>query len=670
MIFLHGFHLQDGITHPFRLTKCALAVCFLSACGGGGGGSTSTSSNDAPPSVSADPRIIVDAGSAVSLSADASDPDGDAISYSWTQISGSAITNTAGFSSNTASFSAPEDVDSLVLRVTATANGLSDTADVQVIVLEDTTTAIFVDAQFTGSSTGGIDAPFSDLAVVLNNLEEGQDVYIKTPSDSTRINTQESPGVQPNLQSGNSLYGGFDSNWSRDTQNNRTPIEAVELGLIYNRINVPTVVSGLDLFVSATQTNNDFNLVGIYASEGSASFAVDNNTVVLEDFDEDSLGVNGGGSYGVYLHNIDTTVISNNVITSGRAKNARNQSARTTGVGQDGNNGEDARVGLNIIGGAGGSGTGGWNGGAGGNAGNTSFEPGEGGQRGGGRSSPVVVGGGDPGSLGFDNDTSTSEGRDGGDGGNGDHGPRGTPGEGAQGYGRVSTSGVYARAIGGTGGDGWAGGGGGGGGGASAGAAGANGGAGGGGGEGGDGGAGGYGGFSGYPSIAVHVAGGNSNTISHNQITSGDGGRGGIGGTGAPGGKGGQGGLGVEGTQGPANAKGGTGGNGGNGGNGGRGGSGGSGGGGPSFAVFIGGNTPATVTNNMINTGDGGVGGAADFTDEERAAGYGGWTVGIFDGDTLDSLTPEQRDNSFNLGNGGPAGNPRITSGQSINTNF
>ncbi|MBT1451385.1 hypothetical protein KJ365_10900 [Glaciecola sp. XM2] len=673
-------HVKRSRSKSLSLISVAVfAALGLSGCGGGsssggddggpvpGGGG---SSNDAPPTVTAESRILVSSGDAVTLTADATDPDGDAITYSWRQLSGAPISNESGFSAASASFSAPDDVDSLVLEVTATANGRSDTAQVQVLVLEDTTTAIFVDAEFSGTSDGSIDAPFTSLANVVESLTIQEDIYIKTPSDGERLDWKTTPGQIVYLSGGNSVYGGFGADWSRDIVNNRTGLQASENGLVYRGVDVSTVVSGIDLLVSSTQLDDDFNIIGIFAEIGSASFTIDNATVLLEDFDDNSVAGSAGASYALYFDNIDTTKVTNSNITAGNAKNALNAGARTTDQGRDGVDGEDGRVGLNTNGGAGGASSGGgWNGGAGGDAATTSFAPGDNGIRGSGRETPLVRGG-SPGTGGFDADTSTPEGRGGGNGGRGDNGVRGNPGTGANGFGSIFNNGQFFRSRGENGSDGFSGGGGGGGGGGAAGAAGANGGAGGGGGEGGDGGAGGFGASSGFPSIGIHIAGGNSHNIVNNQISSGNGGRGGIGGTGSAGGAGGTGGEGASGTQGFGNAKGGRGGNGGDGGTGGRGGSGGSGGGGPSFAIFIGGSTPANITNNSLTTGNGGTGGAADFTNEPDAAGRGGWSVGIFDGNASDSLTPVVSNNTFVLGEAGQDGNPMDAVGQRSNTNF
>ena len=666
---------NTNTTRYLRKTIIATALAIsLGACGGGGSGDGGSGSgnNDSPPTVAAEARMLASAGNSVTLVANASDPDGDTISYSWTQVSGLPISNTSGFNTASASFSAPDKVDALVLQVTATANGRSDTAQVQVLVLEQSDIAIFVDSEFSGTSTGEIDAPFTDLASVLNNLNPGEDVYIKTPANDERLSVQITPGEFITLRSGNSIYGGFREDWSRDIEGNRTGLMGLETGLIYRTVDLPTVVSGVDILVETSQIDDAFNAIGLYADHGSSPFIVDNSSITIEDFFDNKVDSTEGSSYGIYFLNMDTTEISNSNITAGNASSSAGMAPRTSGEGRDGADGEDAREGLNINGGTGGATQGGgWNGGAGGNAGNTSFEPGENGTRGGGRTEPVLVRGGNPGSGGFDSDTSTSGGRDGVPGGIGDDGPRGPAGEGASGNGAfASSSGAFVRSTGSNGGNGWAGGGGGGGGGAAAGAAGANGGAGGGGGEGGDGGEGGNGARSGFASIGIHIAGGNTHVISNNRIESGNGGRGGIGGTGADGGDGGTGGDGVNGTQGPANAKGGFGGHGGDGGKGGRGGSGGSGGGGPSFGIFIGSSTPATITSNVITTGNGGQGASADFTNELVGAGFGGWTIGIFDANINDNLSVDASANTVTLGEAGQDGNPREGIGQRSNTNF
>lgn len=142
-----------------------------------------------------------------------------------------------------------------------------------------------------------------------------------------------------------------------------------------------------------------------------------------------------------------------------------------------------------------------------------------------------------------------------------------------------------------------------------------------------------------------------------------------MGGGGAVGGEGGKGGSGVQGfSDGANNVR--QGGNGGNGGRGGAGGAGGSGGGGPSFGIFIGANTPATIENNTIITGNGGKGGNANFTNETNSAGFGGWSVAIFDGDLSDSLTPVVANNNITLGTPGQDGNPKSDQGTAAETNF
>ncbi len=661
---------SPNLKHWHKLSMTTIAIGVLSACGGGGSDSGPTAPPapvGSPPTVTVDERVIVSAGDSVTLTASAVDPDGDTINFSWSQVSGDSVANTTGFSSSSASFSAPSKVNSIEFEVTASANGQSDTERVQVIVLEDLTTAIFVDRDFTGTSDGSIDAPFSDLSAVIDNLTSDDDVYLKTPKSDNRYSLAfESSSAR--FEGGNSIYGGYSENWSRDVVNNKTPIASLDVGLSYANIDAPTVVSGLDLEVSArTESIGISDVYGILASSGSGELIIENNVINLMDFPDIAADSSRGTLYGLYLRFVETTLINHNTITTGAAHSANNRAERTSDKGKDGADGEDARVGLNIVGGDGGSGLGGWNGGKGGNAGNTSFEGGIEGQWGKGRSDSPKVKGGSPGSGGA---STGGAGGNGGNGGNGEDGATGVTGNGASGAGRVFESGDYRRSQGGSGGNGFSGGGGGGGGGAAAGAAGANGGAGGGGGEGGTGGSGGYGGSSGGASIAIHLVGGSMHQIENNTLLSGDGGNGGIGGIGSVGGSGGKGGDGVQGTQIAGNAKGGTGGNGGKGGKGGRGGAGGSGAGGPSFGVFIGANTPATINDNTITTGAGGQGANSYYTNILKGAGQGGWSIAIFDGNPNDALTPQLGTNQITLGIGGEDGRPSEGRGESAETNF
>jgi hypothetical protein len=653
-----------------HLLGLSAATFILSACGGGGGGGDNNSSSPAQskntaPVVTAVERVLVSAGDSVSLTASATDAEADTISYSWQQQNGDTVANTQGFDTATASFSAPDKVQTMQFQVTATAAGQSDTTLVQVIVLEDVDTAVFIDADFTGTSDGSIDAPLTDLEAALKDTDGDADFYIQTPDNEAAYVLWTDPSSIPNIRDGKSIYGGYTDDWSRDTSTNLTPITAEKYGLLFRDIDQMTTVSGIDLTVTQPTQDARTSSIGIYVDGGSSEFILENNNITLEGFaGYTSSSYRGANVFGFYTDDVDSVRVEGNTITTGIGYSASNRSSRTTGQGVDGGDGGDASVGNNEFGGAAGSGGDGWNGGKGGNAGDGFNEKGSSGSDGGGRTSPVFVkagtgGRGGTAADGFRRGTSAV------DGGNG---VRGNGGSGASGYGSLLGD-KFSTSVAESGDKGWSGGGGGGGGGGASSSLGADGGGGGGGGEGGGGGQGGFGGYSGGASMTLHIAGSTQTLISGNTLTAGDGAEGGMGGGGAAGGDGGEGGSGVQGfNDGSDNLR--QGGNGGDGGRGGTGGAGGSGGGGPSFGIFIGANTPATIEDNTIVTGNGGEGGNANFTNETNSAGYGGWSVAIFDGDLSDSLTPEVANNNITLGTPGQDGNPKSGQGTAAETNF
>ncbi len=650
-------------------------ITGLTACGGGGGGGGSSSSGggSAPaptgqaPTVSVEERIVVSAGQSVTLTATASDPDGDTISYSWQQQNDTAVNNRSGFDSAEASFSAPDHVTTLNFTVTAAANGQSDQDSILVIVVEDTASAIFVDSDFTGTPDGSIDAPYTDLASILDqtlNDNLDKDFYLNTPaSGAYSLWLDNFRSIFNNV----SVYGGYADDWSRDPINNQTPVMTDgRIGLQFENSSEFIEISGLNLEVTQQDAGLIGSAAGVNISRSSGEFIVRYNTITVADSPADS---NALLNAGVVAYDVSTFRLLNNRIEAGNAVSGNNVTARTSGVGSDGNDGEDGRVGFNTTGGDGASGTTGWNGGRGGNAGNTSFEAGDSGEKGAGRNTTPIAAGGCGGGGGA---AGSNQGviRTGGSGCEGENGARGPGGRGSSGYGTLNGFGFFEASQGSQGLTGYSGAGGGGGGGGGSGALGANGGAGGGGGEGGGGGAGGFGANSGGASMGIYLVGGDMNEIADNEIIAGNGGIGGIGGRGALGGEGGSGGEGADGNDFGGNAFGGKGGNGGKGGKGGEGGQGGSGGGGPSFGIFLAANTPATIQNNQITTGEAGDGGSANYTDEAQAAGKGGWSVGIFDGDTSDSSSVIEQNNSFTLGQAGADGNPSEGEGIRQETNL
>ncbi|MFE8604762.1 myxosortase-dependent M36 family metallopeptidase [Archangium violaceum] len=99
------------------------------------------------------PAVTVDERSTASLVATASDPDGDALTYSWVQVSGSPVT-LSGANTATATFTAPETAsgETLTFRVTVSDGEASATQDV-VVTVRHVNRAPTVNAGLDGSAS-------------------------------------------------------------------------------------------------------------------------------------------------------------------------------------------------------------------------------------------------------------------------------------------------------------------------------------------------------------------------------------------------------------------------------------------------------------------------------------------------------------------------------------
>ncbi len=671
------------------------AAFFLTACGGDGGESNGMGGEGGmgPDRGTNEPPIAVvgpdqDASRLFAVTLDgseSSDPDGDALTYTWTQTEGPDATDGSGtLTGASPTFQAPEDVGTLVFELVVNDGEVdSGAATVVVNVFEDQNVAYFVDGDGGSDDmgTGSRDNPFASIAKALCEVtDDQQDIYVANLAGGARYDETVDPcaEVDRNLSSiltvptGTSLYGGYDGNWHRSWQPDLaspgdshvatlTGLDTSHHGVRFGAIDIDAWLSGFDIETADSPTPGESVAAVSADNGGAASLHVTDSRIVAGNV-APGIAPNPGSSYGVRVALSDgesSAYILRNLIASGFGGDGQDQSNIFT---------QPASPGNDASGTSGASGA--YNGGGGGAPGTAGGENGSPGGQGQGP-------GGQGGCGGGANDTSSC--RDGvGDSGAGQPGRRGAHGAGGpggsagpggngdgdgdrngDGDGDVNIDGGSFLPGGGrTGGSGSAGRGGGGGGGGEA-NTGVDGGRGGGAGGGGYGGRGGPGGPGGGASIGILIAGVTTSVIADNQVDSGFGGLGAAGGVGQLGGSGGSGSAGNPGNSGAFGIDGGNGGGGGNGGPGGAGGGGGGAGGGPSIGVLIGPGIAPEITGNNIHSGPGGDAGDGSDSNNNGTAGDGGdggYSYALYDADTNDGFAPAPSGNDLSFGLAGSAG--------------
>lgn len=144
----------------FQLSYIFLMVLLLQACGGGGSSDPEPAPTPAPtnqsPTVSAGHDIQVEEGMPVTLQATASDPDGQIASYTWSQVSGQAVSLTTT-NNATLTFTAPSltEPSTLTFSVTVADNDGAETVD-EVNVLVNPTPVEVSDYRFIVTPIEGL----------------------------------------------------------------------------------------------------------------------------------------------------------------------------------------------------------------------------------------------------------------------------------------------------------------------------------------------------------------------------------------------------------------------------------------------------------------------------------------------------------------------------------
>ena len=157
----------------------------------------------------------VDRGAAVQLAAvgiAAGTPDA---SIAWAQTSGPDVTAGAGtLAGPTPTFTAPDDVTTVVFDLTVTGTDGTTAADTVVVrVFEDSTQMVFVDGEL-GDDEAGDGTVFAPFRSLRHGIEaaEGSDVYVRS------VGTYDVSDAALAVDATTSIYGGYDEAWLRERQ--------------------------------------------------------------------------------------------------------------------------------------------------------------------------------------------------------------------------------------------------------------------------------------------------------------------------------------------------------------------------------------------------------------------------------------------------------------------
>jgi hypothetical protein len=546
--------------------------------------------------------------------------------YTWQLIYGPRVLDSEGNPTKTLegqrpTFTAPENVVTLTFELTISIGDLQQKDQVTINVFEDLNRIFVGKVHEDGFEAGTRKRPFGSL-LAANAQDRSADLYVMTQED--HVYELKSSLL---MNSGASVYGGYDSDWVRNVEDNKTGLLVTHAGVFqaaiyYDEVTQEATVSGLAISGVNVTLDTSSSVVAIMANPDSnqgGSMRVLHNKIEVPDIEpwitwQEKEG-HPGSSYGMFFRNLQNLEVRNNVVYAGKGGFGYRGANVTPGAQGEGKNGGVGGKGSTSV--LGGSGEDGANG--------VGFR-GSSCSRGGIRGRLFLA-------------TSPAAGT------TGCVGQEGDVGAGVVGQAYVFNP-RYVPAVAAIGVVGTEAGGGGGGGGGQA-AQFWKGGKGGDGGKGGAGGNPGEGGVGGGASIGIWLHQIQNAVLRDNAIIAADGGDGGQSGNGGRGGWGNGGGGG-----GAATGIGVNGAPGGAGGQGGRGGDGGAGHGGPSIAIFVDEVVgPIFIEGNRLTTSRGGRGGWT-WRDID-AAGAGGDSFGVYLHTQGGNGIPTVEDNEFFIGNGG-----------------
>ena len=301
------------------------------------------------------------------------------------QVNGSPVRTLSGIAPT---FTAPDEVSTLVFELGVTVEGGTSNDQVIVQVQRDRSRAVYVGSNTAGSPNGSQNSPFNTLEEAVFSLTPGenQDLYVMTRRDNgdvlpyLLVNTLELPD-------GSSVYGGYNEEWIRNTDAWRTPVTltasatntAVQSVFSYSTLSRSVQVSGFALTTDTGSATSSNNLVALAViGTGSGQLLVENNTLIAGNV-ATGASATPGSSYGAYFQGLALLQMRNNQIVAGNG--GLGAAGSNGGGGVNGNPGRNGNS-SSGAGGRGGSGTAGANGGAGGAGGGAPFGSGSAGARG------------------------------------------------------------------------------------------------------------------------------------------------------------------------------------------------------------------------------------------------------------------------------------------------